>query len=142
MSEPLSKEVRDLVDRPNFIHLSTLLSDGSPSNTPVWAGREGDHILIASGEGSLNVKNARRDPRVAISIIDFNNPYEEVQLRGRVVEFRKDSDFTIMDAISHKYIGKPFPFRNPEGRVAMVIEWRRLVIPSCPSNIRRRSSAD
>jgi PPOX class probable F420-dependent enzyme len=118
----MQKEVHDLLDRPNFVHLSTLLPDGSPSNTPVWAGVEGDHILICTGENSLKAKNVRRDPRVAISVIDFDHPYEEAQIRGRVVEVRPDTDFKIMDAISYKYTGKPFPFRNPQGRIAIVIE--------------------
>ena len=119
---PLQKEIRELLDRPNFVHLSTLLSDGSPTNTPVWVGLEGDRILIGTGEGSLKAKNVRRDPRVSLSVVDFQNPYEEAQIRGRVVEMRPDSSFQVMDAISHKYTGKPFPFRNPEGRVAIVIE--------------------
>ena len=54
-------------------------------------------------------------------MVDFHDPYEEVQIRGRVVEFRDDSKFEIMDEISRKYTGKEFPFRNPVGRVALVI---------------------
>ena len=119
---PLSKEVRELLDRPNFVHLATLLSNGSPTSTPVWAGIEQDRILICTGEGSLKAKNVRRDPRVSISLIDFANPYEETQIRGRVVEIRDDSSFKAMDAISHKYTGKPFPFRDPKGRIVLVIE--------------------
>lgn len=106
-------EVKNLIDRPNFAHLATLMSDGSPQSVPVWIGREGEH-LVGTGEGSLKAKNARREPRVALSVLDFHNPYEEVQIRGRVVERRPDSDFKYMDAISHKYTGKPFPFRSPE----------------------------
>ena len=63
-----------------------------------------------------------RDARVALSIVDFHDPYQEAQLRGRVVERRPDGDFKHMDAISHKYTGKPFPFRSPEGRVVLVME--------------------
>jgi PPOX class probable F420-dependent enzyme len=119
---PLQPEVKSLLSRPNFAHLSTLMPDGSPSVTPVWIGVEGDHILIGTGEDSLKARNLRRDPRLGLSVIDFHNPYEEVQIRGRVVEFRDDSSFAVMDPISHKYIGAPFPMRNPEGRVAIVIE--------------------
>lgn len=122
MATPLSFEIKALLDRPNFAHLATLMSDGSPQSVPVWVGREGEHILVCTGENSLKAKNTRRDARVALSVVDFHNPYEEVQLRGRVVEHRPDSDFKSMDAISRKYTGKPFPFRNPEGRVAIVIE--------------------
>ena len=65
-------------------------------------------------------------------MIDFHNPYEEVQLRGRVVERRPDRDFQYMDAVSHKYTGKPFPFRNPEGRVVLVVEFDRAKYTKLP----------
>ncbi|HXZ33168.1 MAG TPA: PPOX class F420-dependent oxidoreductase [Terriglobales bacterium] len=122
MALQLSNEVKALLDGSNFAHLATLMPDGSPQSVPVWMGREGDRILISTAEGSLKAKNTRRDPPVALSIIDFHDPYKEPQLRGRVVERRPDGDFRYMDAISHKYIGKPFPFRNAEARVALVIE--------------------
>lgn len=122
MATALSPEIRALVDRPNFAHLATLTAEGAPLSTPVWVGRDGDRLLVCTSEGSLKARNARRDPRVALSIVDHDNPYEEVQLRGRVVERRPDPDLTIMDPISHKYTGKPFPMRGYEGRVALVIE--------------------
>jgi PPOX class probable F420-dependent enzyme len=118
----LSAEVKQLIDRANFAHLATLMPDGSPQSVPVWIGREGEQLIVGTGEGSLKANNTRRDPRVAISIVDFHNPYVEAQIRGRVVERRPDSDLKWMDAISHKYTGKPFPFRSPEGRVALFIE--------------------
>ncbi len=118
---PLDTRVLDLLSRPNFAHLATLMPDGSPNSTPVWIGVRGDQIVIGSGEGSLKVKNLRRDPRLSISVVDLHDPYEEVQIRGKVVAFREDSNFEIMDEISRKYTGKEFPFRNPEGRVAMMI---------------------
>ena len=122
MPVPLSDEIKALIDGPNFAHLATLMPDGSPQNAPVWVGRAGERILICTGEGSLKAKNTRRDPRVALSILDFHDPYKEAQLRGRVVERRPDPDLKYMDTISHKYIGKPFPLRNPEGRVALMVE--------------------
>jgi len=122
MAFPISNEIRALLDGPNFAHLATLMPDGSPQSVPVWIGREDDRVLICTGEGSLKGKNTKRDPRVSLSIVDFLDPYKEAQLRGRVVERRPDSDFKYMDPISLKYTGKPFPFRSPEGRVALVIE--------------------
>ena len=122
MSTPLSQELRQLLDGPNFAHLATLMADGSPHSVPVWVGREGDRILVCTGEASLKARNTRRDPRVALSIVDFRDPYREAQLRARVVERRPDPALEIMDPISRKYTGKPFPFRSPEGRVALVLE--------------------
>ena len=122
MAESLSVEIKQLVDRANFAHLATLMPDGSPQSVPVWIGRDGDRIVVCTGENSLKAKNTKRDPRVSLSVVDFANPYEEAQLRGRVVERRLDPDLKVMDPISHKYTGKPFPFRTPEGRVALMIE--------------------
>ena len=118
----LSDETRQLLDAANFAHLATLMSDGSPQSVPVWVGREGDRIVICTGEKSLKARNTAREPRVALSIVDFHNPYSEVQIRGRVIERRPDPDLKTMDPISRKYTGKPFPFREPEGRVALIIE--------------------
>ncbi len=128
----LSPEAKQLIDRPNFAHLATLMPDGSPQSVPVWIGREGDHVVIRTGEGSLKAKNTHRDPRVALSIVDFTNPYEEVQIRGRIIERRPDSDFKLMDSVSHKYTGKPFPMRNPEGRVALIIEVEKIRYTKLP----------
>ena len=108
MATPLSPDVRALLDEPNFAHLATLMPDGSPQSAPVWVGVEGDHVLVATGEGSLKAKNT------------------EAQLRGRIVERRPDAKFEVMDRISRKYIGKEFPMRtNPEQRVVLVIEVQR-----------------
>ena len=128
----LSAEVKQLVDRANFAHLATLMPDGSPQSVPVWIGREGDRLIVCTGEGSLKAKNTRGDPRVALSLVDFTNPYEEVQIRGRVVERRPDSDFKTMDQVSHKYTGKQFPFRNPEGRVTLVIAVEKVRYTKLP----------
>jgi PPOX class probable F420-dependent enzyme len=122
MGIALSNDAKKLVDRPNFVHFATLMSDGSPQSVPVWVGRDGDRLVICTGESSLKAKNTLRDPRVALSIIDLKDPYAEVQIRGRVVERRPDPELKVIDPISHKYTGKPFPFRKPEGRLALFIE--------------------
>jgi len=122
MAVALPENVRQLLDRANFAHLATLMEDGSPQSTPVWVGREGDRILVGTSGKSLKARNTRRDPRVAISIVDFQDPYMEVQLRGRVVEQRRDDDLKILDAISLRYTGKPFPMRAYEDQIALVIE--------------------
>ena len=122
MAIKLSEDAKKLIDHPNFAHLATLMPDGSPQSVPVWIGREDDHLIVCTGEKSLKARNTRRDSRVALSVVDFDNPYEEVQIRGRVIERRPDPELKVMDPISHKYTGKPFPMRSPEGRVALIIE--------------------
>jgi PPOX class probable F420-dependent enzyme len=129
----LSDDVKQLVSGPNFAHLASLMSDGSPQVAPVWVDLERDTILVGTGEGSLKAKNTRRDARVALSVIAMDNPYREAQIRGRVVERRPDADFRIMDRISHKYTGKPFPFRDkPAQRVVLVIAVERARFTALP----------
>jgi PPOX class probable F420-dependent enzyme len=122
MATALPDNVKRLLDGVNFAHLATLMEDGSPHSTPVWVGREGDRILIGTSGKSLKARNTKRDPRVAISIVDFDDPYMEAQLRGRVVEQRPDPELKVLDAISMRYSGKPFPMRDYEDRIALVIE--------------------
>src|SRR5438046_5364981 len=104
MAIALPDTVTRLLDGRNFAHLATIMSDGSPHCAPVWVGRESDHIIVCTDEDSVKGKNTRRDPRVAISIVDMDDPYSEAQLRGRVTERRRDSDFKYIDAVSRKYV--------------------------------------
>jgi PPOX class probable F420-dependent enzyme len=122
MGIALSNDIRKLIDRPNFAHFSTLMSDGSPHSAPVWIAREGDVILISTSAVSVKGKNTQRDARVSLSIVDFRDPYEEVQIRGRVVEQRPDPEFKYLDAVSQKYTGKNWPYREEEKPVVLVIE--------------------
>lgn len=117
----LSEETKQLLDGANFAHLATLMSDGSPQSVPVWVGREGDRIVICTGEKSLKARNTARDPRVALSMVDFRDPYSEVQIPGRVVERRPEPELKTLDSFAMKYTGKPFPFREP-GQIALIIE--------------------
>lgn len=133
MGIPLSDDIKTLVRGANFAHLATLMPDGSPQVAPVWVDLEGDRIIVGTGEGSLKAKNAKRDARVALSLVAYDNPYVEAQLRGRVAERWTDADFKIMDRISRKYIRKEFPMRdNPDKRVVLVIEIERARFVKLP----------
>jgi PPOX class probable F420-dependent enzyme len=122
MGISLSDEVKKLIDSPNFAHLATLMPDGSPHSAPVWIVREGGLLLICTEATSLKGKNAQRDPRVAISILDFRDPYLEVHMRGRVIERRPDAQLKYYDLVSQKYISKPWPYRDEKSPIVLVIE--------------------
>ena len=121
MAISLSPDITRLVDGRNFAHVATTMSDGSPHSAPVWIGRDGDRLIICTDETSVKARNTARDPRVAISIIDLKDPCRVAQLRGRVVERRPDSDFSLLDGISRKYVGEPYPDHS-EVPIALVIE--------------------
>lgn len=115
-------KVRALLEGPNYAHLATLMRDGSPHSIVVWAGTEGDRIVIFTQTNTTKSRNLERDPRLAISIADFQQPYRTAIIRGHVVERRTgDEALAVMDRLSQKYIGRPFPYRGPTG-ILYVIE--------------------
>ena len=126
MANTLSDEVKQLVHRPNFGHLATLMSDGSPHSAPVWIGREGDLLFVCTEAGSLKGKNTLRDPRVSLSIVEFVDPYTEVQIRWRVIERRSDPQLKYYDAMSLKYVSKPWPYRDEKEPIVLLIGVKRV----------------
>jgi PPOX class probable F420-dependent enzyme len=122
MPKPLSDAMKRLIDAANFAHLATLESDGAPKAEPVWLGREGDLLLVATDRRSRKAQNFERDARAAISLVARENPYEQLLIRGRVVETRDDASLAGLDALSQAYLGKPFPRRKWPSRVIFVIE--------------------
>ena len=112
---------------------------GGPKVDPVWVGREDDRILVTTDGRSLKAMNVRRDERVALSVIDVDDPYDQLLVRGRVVEVRPDDDLTVLDRLAEKYLGSAFPRRRWSERVVIVIEPR--VARSYRSTLQHRPPA-
>ena len=131
MGVMLDPAVRRLLAAPNYAHLATLMKDGAPTSVPVWVGLEGDHILVGTGRGAPKALNTRRDPRVALSVTDLDDPYKAALVRGRVIEQRPDEDNAIMDRVAVKYTSKPFPIRGAD-RIVLVIEPEHVTYRALP----------
>jgi PPOX class probable F420-dependent enzyme len=109
----LSGKVGALFDDKNFAVLSTLEPDGQPHSTVVWVKRDGDDLLFALPKSRRKTANLRRDPRAAVAIFDPASPYESVQVQG-TASIQDDPDGTLIDELSHKYTGGPYPgFAGP-----------------------------
>ena len=124
ISEPIAK----LLEGRNFAFVATLMKDGWPQITPTWVDLEDGKILVNTAEGRLKQKNISRDDRVAISVIDQNNPYHMVTVRGRVVEQRKEGADEHIDKLAKKYLGVDrYPRRSPnEKRIIIKIKPERV----------------
>jgi PPOX class probable F420-dependent enzyme len=118
----LDEDARRLLDGPNYGHLATLMPDGSPKVDPVWVGRDDDRVLVTTDGKSLKARNVRLDQRVALSIVDIDDPYDQLLVRGRVVELRADEELAVLDRLAEKYLGSPFPRRRWSERLVIVIE--------------------
>ena len=124
ISEPVAK----LLEGRNFAFVATLMKDGWPQITPTWVDLEDGKILVNTAEGRLKQKNISRDGRVAISVIDQNNPYHMVTVRGRVVEQRKEGADEHIDKLAKKYLSlDKYPLRSPnEKRIIIKIKPERV----------------
>jgi PPOX class probable F420-dependent enzyme len=118
----------DLFSKKAFANLGTLMKDGSPQVTPVWCDFDGKHVRVNSALGRVKDKNIRRDPRVALSIVDPENPYRYMEIRGKVVEITEKGADDHINSLSAKYLGNPvYPFRQPgEVRVLYKIEPEKI----------------
>ena len=128
ITEPVAKLFRDK----NFAFVSTLMKDGSPQITPTWIDIEenADHtILINTAEGRVKHKNLSRDPRLAISIVNRNNPYEMVTIRGKVIEqIRSNAAEEHIDKLANKYLGvDKYPGHSPgENRIVLRVRPEKI----------------
>ena len=120
----INEETAKLFEGKNFAFVATLMKDGSPQITPVWVDLEDNTILVNTAEGRAKHKNVSREPRVAISIVDNNNPYNMVTVRGRVVEQTTKGADEHIDKLAKKYLGvDKYPFRSPtEKRIILKIK--------------------
>jgi PPOX class probable F420-dependent enzyme len=81
--------------------------------TPVWVDLEGDYVVFNSAKGRQKDRNVRRDPRVALSIVDPDNPYRYLEVRGRVVEITEQGADANIDKLAKKYLGvDKYPYRQ------------------------------
>jgi len=114
-------DVRPYFERPAVAHLATLMPDGAPYSVPVWVGVEGDGLAVFVEEGSRKDVNLERDPRVAVSITDPDEPLSMAEMRGRVVRRLTGAEAQeIVDRIAVKYTGKPYVQRD--GMTAFLLE--------------------
>jgi PPOX class probable F420-dependent enzyme len=97
--------------------LATLMKDGSPQVTPVWFNTDGIHILINSATGRVKDLNMRRNPIVTLLILDPNDPYRYIQIRGKVVEITTLGARKHIDTLSKKYTGRDIFTSGVNGEV-------------------------
>jgi PPOX class probable F420-dependent enzyme len=123
----LGDEVRELLTGRSYAHVATVMPDGSPQNSAVWIGVEGDDIVFTKEAGSVAVRNLRRDPRVAISIVDGANPFRFARIRGRAVEIRDDAAAAaqLTERLARRYTDRPYPQPLADG-VTIVVRPERV----------------
>ncbi|MCX6385976.1 MAG: PPOX class F420-dependent oxidoreductase [Solirubrobacterales bacterium] len=117
----LNDNARALLKAPNFCNVSTLREDGSVQCVPVWVDLDGDTVVLNTAVGRAWQTHLGRDPRVTLTILNQENPYEYVTLRGRVVSETTDGADDHIDKMAMKYMGvDSYPYRSSEEQRVVV----------------------
>ncbi len=120
----IPEKLADLVSekKKSFANLATVMPDGSPQVTPVWFDMAGGRIRVNTARGRVKERNMKKGSRVALSIMDPENPYRYMQIRGAVVNVTEQGADQHIDSLAKKYLGQDkYPFRTP-GEVRVIYE--------------------
>ena len=128
MAATIDDRSREIIEAPNYAHVSTLKDDGTVHNVVVWVHTENGRIALNSAQGRDWPANVERDPRVTISVAKQDNPYEYVEVRGRAVETTTEGADEHIDFLAKKYLDKDsYPFRQEgEQRVKFTLAPERV----------------
>jgi PPOX class probable F420-dependent enzyme len=114
MAGSIPSQFLDLFKKKAIADLATVMPDGTPQVTPVWVDFDGEHVIVNSARGRRKDKNMKVGAPVAVSIMDPDNPYRHLQIRGRVTEVTENGADAHIDRMAKKYLGQDkYPFRQP-----------------------------
>src|ERR1043165_1783068 len=106
MAGVIPEDYMDLFQKKAYGHLATVNAAGTPQVTPVWIDFDGTQVLVNSARGRKKDKNMERNPAVALSIQDPDNPYRYLEVRGKVDEITERGAANHTAAMATTYIGK------------------------------------
>jgi PPOX class probable F420-dependent enzyme len=124
MSVRIEGHAEELLKGKNFAHVGTLRADGSVQIAPVWVDVEDGRPVLNTAEGRAWPRNLERDPRITLEVQNMENPYEYVEIRGRVAERTHEGADEHIDSMAKKYLGQDeYPYRQPgEQRLIIRVE--------------------
>jgi len=110
----IPKNYADLLEARALAHVATIGPKGEPQSTPVWFGWDGDYVLLTLTKTAQKYQNLRRDPHLALSIVDPKNVYRYLEIRGRVVGIEEDRDRLFVNSMAKKYLDQEvYPWHRP-----------------------------
>lgn len=137
MTDNMDQKAEHLFKGKNLVFVATLMKDGSPQLSPVWADYENGFIFVNTAEGRIKHKNVLNDSRVAVSVVSHENPLDMTTVRGKVIEIIPDYDYAHINKLTKKYMGlENYPFkRKGERRIVFKIKPEKVfVLPELPMN--------
>jgi PPOX class probable F420-dependent enzyme len=123
--ESIPEEYRDLFERKAFANFATVMPDGTPQVTPVWVGYDGTHVLINTAKGRQKERNVQQNPKVGLSILDPDDPYRFVSIRGEVEEVTEDGAVDHINELTKRYMDRDeYPNLGEEGGPRVIVRIR------------------
>jgi PPOX class probable F420-dependent enzyme len=124
MSTRIEGRAEELLRGRNFAHIGTLRADGSVQVSPTWVDVQDGRVALNTAEGRAWPRNLERDPRITLEVQNFENPYEYLEIRGRVAERTHEGADEHIDLLAKKYLDVDrYPMRQPgEQRVIIRVE--------------------
>ena len=133
----MDDKVIKLFEGRNLVFIATIMKDGSPQLSPVWADYDNGHVFVNTAEGRIKHKNVLRDPRVAVSVVNQNNPLDMTTIRGKVIDIIPDYEYEHANKLTKKYMDKEkYPFKQPgEKRIIFkILPEKVFVLPKLKMN--------
>ncbi|MEV0057761.1 PPOX class F420-dependent oxidoreductase [Saccharopolyspora shandongensis] len=110
--EDLPPDLQELLSRPNPAVIATVNTAGAPVSVATWYLWDGGKVLVNMDAGRARLKHLRADPRVSLTVLDGENWYRHISLRGRVIALEDDPDLTDIDRLARHYTGEQYPVRD------------------------------
>jgi PPOX class probable F420-dependent enzyme len=133
MSATIEGRGEELLKGRNFCHVATLWSDGTVHGVPVWVDTEDGMPVLNTAEGRAWPRNLERDPHLTLTVPNWENPYEYIEIRGQVAERTLEGADEHIDALAKKYLGEDtYPYRRPGEQ--------RVIIRVAPEHIHLKAA--
>jgi PPOX class probable F420-dependent enzyme len=125
----LPEQAKKLLDDKNFVVVATSNTDGSPQTSVLWATYEGDELLLSTIQGRKKETNWLKDSRTSVLILDRENPYHYVEVRG-TVSMSTEGGPELIERLSQAYLGKSWTDDEGTDRVRVVVRVRPTHVTS------------
>jgi PPOX class probable F420-dependent enzyme len=128
----IPKEYEDLLERPLIGHLATVRPDGLLQSNPSWYHWDGSRLRLSTTKQRQKFTNVTKDPRVALSVTDPENPYRYLEVRGEVESVDDDTDRAFINSMAKRYVDKDeYPW-DPPGAERIIIVVRPTATSMSP----------
>ncbi|WP_019855862.1 PPOX class F420-dependent oxidoreductase [Actinopolyspora mortivallis] len=120
----IPQDLEDILTKRSFAHIATVGPRGEPQSSPVWIDWDGQYVKFSQTTTRQKYRNLRREPRLALSALDPEQPYRYLEVRGRVARVEDDPDNAFINRLAKKYLDvDEYPYHQPgDHRVVVYVE--------------------